>query len=94
MARARAHIGFHSAYNMDTGQASGMMNAIVGAYLSIIGLDYEAIIYITKSDPDSSTWLTFEDAKKIGIDAARLRASGGARLRRRRPAFRARVPHA
>jgi ATP-dependent protease ClpP protease subunit len=64
---ATAQIGFHAAYNNDTGQEAGMANAIVGAYLTKIGLPYEAVIYATVAKPDDMRWLTVADAKRVGI---------------------------
>jgi hypothetical protein len=63
-------IGFHSAYNGDTGQVTGPGNALVGAYLNKIALPYNAVVYITSASPDSITWLNKADAEKIGIDVA------------------------
>lgn len=63
-------IGFHSAYNGDTGQVTGPGNALVGAYLNKIGLPYDAVVYITSASPDSITWLSKADAEKIGIEVA------------------------
>jgi uncharacterized protein len=47
---------------------TGVGNALVGAYLTRIGLPLDAVIYITKAAPESMTWLTPEDARKVGID--------------------------
>ena len=66
-AGSTAKIGFHAAYDQDTGQEGGMANAIVGAYLTRIGLGYEAIAYVTAASPQKMTWMTFEAAKKVGI---------------------------
>src|ERR1700730_10594600 len=63
-------IGFHSAYDGDTGQVTGPGNALVGAYLNKIGLPYDAVVYITSAAPDSITWLSKADAEKIGIEVA------------------------
>jgi len=65
---AEAQIGFHAAYNASTGQETAVGNALVGAYLSRIGLPYKAVIYITQAAPTSMTWLTFSEAKQNGID--------------------------
>jgi hypothetical protein len=70
-----AQIGFHSAYNAESGRETGVGNAIVGAYLNRIGLPYSAVIYITQATPDSMTWLTISDAKQIGIDVTLLQPS-------------------
>ncbi len=63
-----SRIGFHSAYNAETHQVTGPLNALSGAYYARIGLNYDAIIFATKAGPDQIAWLTFEEAKRIGIE--------------------------
>ncbi|SEE46619.1 hypothetical protein SAMN05444161_5853 [Rhizobiales bacterium GAS191] len=65
-----AKLGFHAAYRFDGSVAreAGLGNALVGAYLTRIGLPLESVIYITKAAPEDMTWLTPNDAKKVGID--------------------------
>lgn len=63
---ASAHIGLHQAYNI-TGQADGTGNAILGSYLTRLGLDYSAIAYATQAGPADFKWLTVDDAKRVGI---------------------------
>jgi hypothetical protein len=72
---AEARVGFHAAYSSETGQETGVGNALVGAYLNRIGLPYSAVIYITQAAPNSMTWLSIADAEKQGIDVEPL-ASG------------------
>lgn len=62
-----ARIGFHAAYDMRTGVEKGNMNALVGAYLSQVGISYPAIIYMTSAAPNGMQWLSKEDADKLGI---------------------------
>jgi len=76
---ATARIGFHAAYDEDTGQETGAGNALVGAYLSQIGLPDVAVYYITKAAPTSMTWLNPADAQKVGIDVSVLDAEPTAR---------------
>jgi hypothetical protein len=71
-----AQIGFHAAFDSQSGQESGVGNAVVGAYLNRIGLPYAAVIYITAAAPTSMTWLTVSEAKRNGIDVAPLNAPG------------------
>jgi hypothetical protein len=61
-----AHIGLHQAYK-STGEADGMGNAILGSYLTRLGLNYSAIAYATQASPDGIKWLTVDDAKRVGI---------------------------
>ena len=65
-----AKLGFHAAYRVDGSvtRETGMGNALVGAYLTRIGLPLSAVAYITKASPEDMTWLTPDDAKKVGID--------------------------
>jgi hypothetical protein len=69
MGRA-AHIGFHAAFIVKGGQAaeSGVGNALVGSYLTQIGLSETAVVYITQAAPAQITLLTLGDAEKIGIE--------------------------
>jgi hypothetical protein len=67
---AGARIGFHAAYNASSGQETGVGNAIIGAYLTRIGLPYSAVIYITQASPNSMTWMSSADAKRQGIEVS------------------------
>jgi hypothetical protein len=67
-----ARIGFHAAYNASSGQETGVGNALVGAYLTRIGLPYSAVIYITQAAPDSMTWLNLSEAQQQGIEVTLL----------------------
>lgn len=60
-------IGFHAAYNSENGQMSGSANAIVGSYLTQLGLSENAIFYVTNASPEAMTWMSYEDAAKVGI---------------------------
>jgi hypothetical protein len=61
-------LGFHAAFNSKTGQETGEGNAILGAYLSRLGLTYAAIAYVTKAGPADATWLSAADANELGIE--------------------------
>jgi hypothetical protein len=61
-----ARIGFHQAYN-SMGQSDGLGNAILGSYLTRLGLSYSAIVYATQAQPNEVKWLTVDDAKRLGI---------------------------
>jgi hypothetical protein len=67
-----AHIGFHGVFNAETFDASAPGNALVGAYLSKLGLSYKAILYMTKAPPDEMNWLSSKVAKQLGISADML----------------------
>jgi hypothetical protein len=63
-----AKIGFHAA--SINGQETGVGNAALGAYLNRLGLSYEAVIYATKTGPNSITYLTPGEAKRVGIQVS------------------------
>ncbi|NBJ13755.1 SH3 domain-containing protein [Microvirga arsenatis] len=65
-----SRVGFHAAYRMTNGaaQESGVGNALLGAYLTRLGLPVSAVIYISRADPSGMTWLTPDDAQSNGID--------------------------
>lgn len=65
-----AKIGFHAVYEKNAdGELSevGSGNALVGAYMSRLGLSDEAIAYITSAPPQGITWLTAQAAEQEGI---------------------------
>jgi hypothetical protein len=64
---AGAQIGFHAAYDPTTARETGVGTALVGAYLTRIGLPYEAVIYITRAGPTEMTWLNVSEAAQRGI---------------------------
>ena len=67
-----AQLGLHSAYNAKSEQSSGVANALLGAYLNRVGLPYSAVVYITQNAPQSVTWLSIADAKRLGIEVSPL----------------------
>jgi hypothetical protein len=63
-------IGFHAGF-WQTGslkQESGVLNAILGSYLTRLGFEYDAIAYVTSEGPNALTWLHPAEARKYGID--------------------------
>src|SRR5215813_8454941 len=60
-------IGFHAAYDADTGRESGAANAVVGAYLRDLGFGYKAIHLMTHKGPTNLEWLTPDLAKEVGV---------------------------
>jgi len=62
-----ALIGFHAASDQDRNVvASG--NALIGAYLTNLGLSDSAIVYVTQAAPSDMAWLTPESAGRSGIE--------------------------
>jgi hypothetical protein len=60
-------IGFHAAYDPSTRLETGSGNAVVGAYLRDLGIDYKAIVFMTRQGPTKFEWLTPELAKELGV---------------------------
>jgi hypothetical protein len=60
-------IGFHAASRVADGQESGEANALIGAYVSNLGLSYDAVQYLTEKPPGDMNWLHPSDATKVGI---------------------------
>ena len=64
-----AFVGFHAAYFEKEGlPESRVGNALIGSYLTQIGLSETAVVYITQAAPTELTLLTLPDAEKIGIE--------------------------
>ena len=65
-----ARIGFHAAYtgSGDAARETGAGNALVGAYLTKLGLSYGAIAFLTEAAPGTMNWLHPEDAQRVGIE--------------------------
>lgn len=70
----RARIGFHAAYVIREGVAyeKGDGNALMGAYLTNLGLGERAVAYITMAAPDDMTYLDINAAQALGIDVELL----------------------
>jgi hypothetical protein len=62
-----ARVGFHGAYNTETRVAVSGGNAIAGAYLSRLGLDYKAIYTLTRAVSDDMIWINGKLANELGI---------------------------
>ena len=71
-ATPKSRIGFHAAYDSRTGNESGVANAILGAYLSGLGLSFAAIEFVTEKPPDELNVLTLNNAKARGINVQLL----------------------
>jgi len=63
----KARIGFHAAYSDTDKQMTGPANALIGAYLSQLGLRDEAIIFMTTAGPDEISRLTRAEGIKFGL---------------------------
>lgn len=69
-----SRIGFHAAYVMkgDLAFESGVGNALIGVYLTSLGLPKKTVIYITSAKPEGMNWLDYRDAAMLGISAQLL----------------------
>lgn len=67
-------VGFHAAYSQSgSGIAeSGVANAIVGRYLTLLNLPEKVVIFATSSPPDGMNWITAENYRQVGIDLTLL----------------------
>ncbi len=72
-------VGFHAAYRVDSGRAieSGSANAVIGAYLNQIGMNYQSISWLTQAGPETMRWLTQQTAIDLGINVYFLPGSEG-----------------
>lgn len=72
-----AVIGLHAAYRERNGvkSESGVANARVGAYLTMLGLSLRVVEFATTADPDSIARITPAKARELGIEIAE-RGSG------------------
>jgi hypothetical protein len=73
---AGAKIGFHAASSRHDGGVTATGNALMGAYLSQIGLPESVVVYISEPGPDQLRWLTLEDARAVGIEVTRVETPG------------------
>ena len=62
-----SRIGFHAVYDVNTKREMGSGNAILGAYLTIMGVSLPAISYLTSAGAFKITYLTAEAAEKYDI---------------------------
>jgi hypothetical protein len=71
-----ARIGLHAASDPKSGQSASVANVLMGAYLNRVGLPYSAVVYLAQTSPNSVTWLSFADAKRLGIEVTLLNSAG------------------
>lgn len=62
-------VSFHAAYVLENGTAreSGVGNALVGAYLSKLGLKEDAVVFLTSAPPDDLNDLDADLSASLGI---------------------------
>jgi hypothetical protein len=62
-------IAFHASYIEKDGVMleSGVANALVGAYVSQLGLSDRVVAYVTSAPPKGMLWLTQEEAVRLDL---------------------------
>lgn len=63
-------VGFHAAYRTNDGriEESGTANALIGNYMTLLGLPAKAIVFATAAPPDKVLWLMPDNRELTGID--------------------------
>lgn len=66
----QGQVGFHAAYRDNQGKLEevGAANALIGSYLTSLGLPTRAVLFATTAPPDRILWLTDPEGKFSGID--------------------------
>ena len=65
-----ARIGFHASFVLEDGKAreSAVGNALVGAYITRLGLSIDVVVHATQASPREMAWLSPNEAARLGID--------------------------
>ena len=72
-----AKIGFHASYTEENGttRETGLGNALVGRYLTLLNLPERAVIFATLASPEEISWITPQNAEISGIDFEVLKSA-------------------
>lgn len=62
-----ARIGFHGAYNADTGQPIQLLDILEATYVGYLGFSYETALWMLLPRPLNMHWLTSETAQQYKI---------------------------
>lgn len=67
---ARGRVGFHAGYRDNGGrlEESGVGNALIGNYLTLLNLSQKTVIFATTASPYSMVWLSKANAQSAGIE--------------------------
>ncbi len=95
MMSENARVGFHATYVTESGhpEVSAVGNAAVGAYLNQLGLPLSAIAYVSEAKPTEIKWLTFADAKHVGLEVEPFTETANAAAAPSAPARKPGAPH-
>ncbi len=63
-------VGFHASYRDEGGKKveTGLGNALVGRYLTLLNLPEKAVLFATMAPPDQILWLTSSTMRDAGIE--------------------------
>lgn len=63
-------VGFHASYVIENGEQreTGVGNALVGRYLTLLNLPEKAILFATSAGPDRIMWINIMAPQESGID--------------------------
>jgi len=66
----RGRVGFHASYRDEGGRRveTGLGNALVGRYLTLLNLPEKAVLFATAAPPDKVLWLSPSNMRAAGID--------------------------
>jgi hypothetical protein len=70
-----ARVGFHSAFDQQSHEVSGRANAIIGSYLTLLGLSFDAIGYVATATPRQMQWMDAAKARSLGIKTSDIAAA-------------------
>jgi TonB family protein len=75
---ASGHVGFHAAYRDENGEPieSGSANALIGNYLTVLGVSAKTVVFATTAPPDRMLWLTDANKNAAGIDFETIAPAG------------------
>jgi hypothetical protein len=63
-------VGFHASYSDDNGRPTetGVGNAMVGRYMTLLGLPETAVVFATSAPPSGMSWLSEANELRSGIE--------------------------
>lgn len=64
-----SRVGFHASYTLQDGrhQETGLGNALIGRYLTLLNMPQKAIVFATSASPSSFRWIDPNDSYESGI---------------------------
>ena len=65
-------IALHAASKGDGGEVTGAGNALIGVYMTRLGLGADAVLFATSAEPSSFNYLTFKTARSLGIEVTNM----------------------